>query len=117
MSDSRFVPSRRQAIKTALLTVITVSLSGLMRRGQAQETSPAEGQKLSPNDPMAKSLHYVEDASKAKRPPREGTPGEQQFCHNCKFLQAGEGEWRPCSIFGGKLVSVNGWCSSWLKAG
>jgi hypothetical protein len=112
-----FVPSRRQAIKAAVLTVITVSLSGFLRRGQAQEPSPAGAPKLSPDDPMAKSLRYVEDATKATRPPREGTPGEQQFCHNCKFLQAGQGEWRPCSIFGGKLVNVNGWCSSWLKAG
>ncbi|MBP1152418.1 MULTISPECIES: high-potential iron-sulfur protein [unclassified Methylocaldum] len=117
MSDSRFHPGRRQALKTVVATVMTVSLSGFLRRGQAQEPSPAGAPKLSPDDPMAKSLRYVEDATKATRPPREGVPGEQQFCHNCKFLQAGEGEWRPCSIFGGKLVNVNGWCSSWLKAG
>lgn len=117
MSDSTFVPNRRQALKAAVLTAMAVSLSGFVRRGQAQETSPAGGQKLSPDDPMAKSLHYVEDASEAQRPTREGVPGAEQFCHNCKFLQAGEGEWRPCSIFGGKLVNVNGWCSSWLKTG
>jgi hypothetical protein len=113
MSGSTFRQSRRYMLKAAAATAVAVSLNGFIRRGEAQEGAP----KLSPDDPIAKSLHYVEDASKAQRPPREGVPGEQQFCHNCKFLQAGEGEWRPCTIFGGKLVNVNGWCSSWLKAG
>ncbi|MGX2040431.1 high-potential iron-sulfur protein [Methylocaldum sp. MU1018] len=117
MSDSTFLPGRRQTLKAAVVAVTAVSLNGWIRQGQAQETSPAGAPKLSPDDPMAKSLHYVEDASKAARSPREGVPGDQQFCHNCKFLRAGEGDWRPCSVFGGKLVSVNGWCSSWLKAG
>ncbi|HYE35525.1 high-potential iron-sulfur protein [Methylocaldum sp.] len=117
MSDLSFQPGRRQALKAAAATVMTISLHGFMRQGQAQEPSPPGAPKLSPDDPMAKSLHYVEDASKANRPAKGDVPGEQQFCHNCKFLQAGQGEWRPCSIFGGKLVNVNGWCSSWLKVG
>jgi hypothetical protein len=117
MSDSAFRADRRQALKAAAATAIVVSLGGFMRQGQAQEAAPGGAPKLSPDDPMAKSLHYVEDATKANRPTKAGTPGEQQFCHNCKFLQAGGGEWRPCSIFGGKLVHVNGWCGSWLKAG
>jgi hypothetical protein len=110
MSDLSFQPGRRQALKAAAATIVTISLPGFARQGQAQGAP-----KLSPDDPMAKSLRYVEDASKATRPPKGDVPGEQQLCSNCQFLQAGEGEWRPCSIFGGKLVNVNGWCSAWAK--
>lgn len=115
MSDPSFQPGRRQALKAAVATVVTISLSGVMRQGQAQGMSAQGAPKLLPDEPMARSLHYVEDASKASRPPKGDVPGEQQFCHNCQFLQAGQGEWRPCSIFGGKLVNVNGWCSAWAK--
>lgn len=116
MSDALFQKSRRQALKALVAAAIAIPLSGLTRHVRAQGSEAQSTPKLSPDDPAAKALNYVHDASKVNRSPKASTPGEQQFCHNCQFLQAGQGEWRPCSIFGGKLVNANGWCSAWAKA-
>ncbi len=68
---------------------------------------------LSESDPAAKALKYHDDATAAPRTERAGTPPGEQFCHNCRFIQAESGEWRPCQIFPGKAVHETGWCASW----
>lgn len=68
--------------------------------------------KLEESDPMAQSLKYTHDASTVD-PASRPNPAEEQTCANCALLQGEEGEWRPCQIFPGKLVNVNGWCSVW----
>lgn len=69
--------------------------------------------KLSPDDPQAKSLRYVEDAGTVDAGSRPN-PAEVQNCANCALIQGEDGEaWRPCQIFPGKLVAANGWCSVW----
>lgn len=69
--------------------------------------------KLEESDPMAQSLKYTHDASTVD-PASRPNPAEDQTCANCALLQGEEGsEWRPCQIFPGKLVNVNGWCSVW----
>lgn len=37
-----------------------------------------------------------------------------QFCENGNLIQSKQGDWRPCSIFPGKLVNENGWCKAWV---
>ena len=71
----------------------------------------AEVPKLSLDDPQAKSLSYVEDATTidSARLPRYQAG---QDCSNCALFQDKDGaEWAGCSIFPGKLVSAAGWCS------
>ncbi len=69
--------------------------------------------KLTEDDPQAQGLRYVHDASTVD-PASRPNPAEKQMCSNCALLQGAEGEeWRPCSIFPGKLVNANGWCSVW----
>lgn len=68
---------------------------------------------LSEDDPAARALNYHEDASKAPRSPKGGTAAKEQFCHNCQFIKASSGKWRPCQIFPDKAVNENGWCMSW----
>jgi len=73
----------------------------------------AEPQRLDVNDPAAKALGYVEDASQAdaKKYPQlvKGST-----CENCLLLEGTAGSrFRPCTAFNGKLVSVAGWCASW----
>ena len=61
-------------------------------------------------DPMAVALLYKHDgAASARQDPK-------QNCANCARIQANTGEWRPCELFKGRLVSATGWCFSW-KAG
>ena len=69
------------------------------------------------DDPTAKALYYVNDASKIDA----SQPGytnykEGEDCANCVQLQGEPGQdWRPCNLFPGKLVSATGWCSVWTK--
>lgn len=77
-------------------------------QAQAQEL-----ERLSEDEAVAQSLKYTHDASTVD-PASMPNPAENQTCANCALLQGEEGsEWRPCQIFPGKLVNVNGWCSVW----
>lgn len=86
----------------------------------ATSPSPASGgmPKLSEDDPQAKSLAYVHDASDidgAAQPRFKAG----QACSNCALYQAKDGEeWGACSIFPGRLVKGTGWCTVYApKAG
>lgn len=77
-------------------------------------TPEAESQapmRLSLDDPQAKSLAYVHDATtvdSAAQPRYEAG----QECSNCALYQGGAGdEWANCSIFPGRQVKATGWCS------
>ena len=78
---------------------------------KAAAPSGTEMPRLAVDDPQAKSLSYVEDATSvdSARQPRY-QPG--QACANCALFQDSDGaEWAGCSIFPGKLVAAAGWCS------
>ena len=66
---------------------------------------------LSEDDPQARALAYVNDASTV-----DGTAYPQyqagQVCANCALFQGAEGDTMgTCSIFPGRLVNAEGWCS------
>jgi len=109
MSD-RKIP-RRDVLKGALIGVAAVPVTALLGRAEA-----AAAGKVDPNEPQAKSLVYVEDASKvdAKANPNF-KPG--QMCSNCLQVPAGKekGDWIPCNIFAGRSVSAKGWCKVYVK--
>ncbi len=69
--------------------------------------------KLSEDDPMAKNMKYVHDASQVD-PASRPNPAADQNCANCALIQGNDGDaWRPCNIFPGKVVAANGWCQVW----
>lgn len=111
MKDKDIDISRRRATGIILATSAALPLVAL--------TSPrtalaADMPHLTSADPTAKALHYTDNASSANRPAKLGVPGNKQHCGICTFLEGSAGpEWRPCRIFPGKLVNVNGWCMSW----
>jgi hypothetical protein len=73
----------------------------------------AEPARLAVDDPAAMALDYVENAAQVdgKKYPNYA-PGSN--CENCLLLQGTAGNnYRPCSLFPGKLVSVSGWCKGW----
>ncbi|MGB7905262.1 MAG: high-potential iron-sulfur protein [Steroidobacteraceae bacterium] len=109
MSEQKF--PRRSLLKGALLGVAAVPVSALLSR-----TATAAGGKVDPNEPQAKSLGYIEDATKvdAKANPNHKAG---QICGNC--LQAptakpGMAE-VPCNIFAGRPVAAKGWCKVYVK--
>lgn len=81
--------------------------------GQAAPKAEPSGDalaKLSEDDPQAKSLSYVHDATTLEGSQTRYRSG--QACVNCALYTAGEGaEWGGCSIFPGKQVKATGWCS------
>jgi High potential iron-sulfur protein len=99
--------SRRALVKTlALGAASAASFAVRPSRG-------AEPAKLDVNDPAAVAVGYVENASKvdAKKYPKYVAGSN---CDNCLLLGGKPGNnYRPCSLFQGKLVSVSGWCSGW----
>jgi High potential iron-sulfur protein len=79
----------------------------------ARASRGADPTKLDVHDPAAIALGYVENASQVdgKKFPKY-VPGSN--CDNCLQLQGKPGNnYRPCSLFPEKLVSVSGWCSGW----
>jgi hypothetical protein len=98
--------SRRGILRSAFVSAVT--LSGVAARTNATDN------RLSKDDPKAKKLGYVEDASQVD-PKRFLTYKTGQACANCTLVQQRYGFWRPCQLFPGKLTNAKGWCSGWTN--
>jgi hypothetical protein len=103
--------SRRDLVKGALLAGSLVPALGLLgNEAQAAALTP-----LDPNDPMAKALSFVADATKvnAKTSP---TYKAGQHCATCAQYQGKPAEASAgCTIFAGHSVPAGGWCSVWAQ--
>jgi hypothetical protein len=108
--SERKIP-RRDVLKGALIGVAAVPATALLGRTAAAATG-----RVDPNEPQAKSLGYIVDATKvdAKANPNF-KPG--QHCAVCLQVPAGKekGDWIPCNIFAGREVAANGWCKVFVK--
>ncbi len=97
--------SRRRFIKTAgaATTAVTVGFG-------TTTISAEELPRVNEGDSMAKALNYVHDARTVDAAKRFS----DRYCNNCA-LYAGnaDDEWAKCSIFPGKVVAGQGWCSAW----
>ncbi len=63
----------------------------------------AETPKVSPAEPQASALGYVEQS-----------PDANANCANCAQAKGDlSGEWVGCNIFPGKEVKAAGWCKVW----
>lgn len=102
--------SRRHFLKLAAGTAAVAAVAGtgaFSRLARADEL-PA----LTESDPMAKALHYTEDASKTDN--SKYKKGDD--CSNCQFYKGKDGAARgPCQLFPGKSVNAKGWCVSHQK--
>jgi hypothetical protein len=110
MNEKIINKSRRDAVRLLLGGIAACPLLNLVNTMVARAGDLPH---LGEDDPMAKALHYVNDAAKGNRTDKGGTPAGDQYCHNCRFVQADAGDWRPCQLFPGKAVNANGWCTSW----
>jgi hypothetical protein len=99
----------RRRFLTGVSGVVVAAVAGIDGTAEAQ---PA---KLDEKDPQAVALGYKHDTSKvdtAKFPKHQMS----EKCSNCQLFQGKAGDaWGPCPIFGGKQVSANGWCNSYVK--
>lgn len=63
----------------------------------------AEDDRLSPEDPQAKALKYVEESTT-----------EGQYCKNCVHAKGDlSSDWLGCNLFPNKKVRAEGWCNVW----
>lgn len=110
MKDKSSVDNKRRLFLGSMAALASVPLMNTIFMARAEAASLPH---LKENDPTAKSLHYHINAKDAPRTDKPNTPAKDQFCHNCMFVKANSGTWRPCQIFPGKAVNENGWCASW----
>lgn len=102
----QWVPTMtRRRFFASTAAAATVATTGFSSAHAAQDLG-----RLAEDDPTAKALNYVHDAKSADA----GKRLSDQFCNNCALF-AGEvdDEWAGCSIFPGKAVAGQGWCSVW----
>ncbi len=95
--------TRRQFIGGSAAGLVAVPLANALFAGTAQAQDM-----IDESDPVAQALGYVHDATKAAK-----RSDASQLCKNCQ-LMTGTEEWGPCTLFQGKLVNANGWCSAWV---
>ena len=98
--------SRRNFLFKIALSASTPTL--LCSRAFGQETPPPV--KLEESDPVAAALGYKEDTAKvdAQKYPMHKP---EQKCSTCALYTGKPGEPSgPCSAFGNKIVTADGWC-------
>jgi High potential iron-sulfur protein len=96
--------SRRRLLKAVTLSVAVAPVAWLPVATAVAAASPV----VTEDDPTAKALKYVSDASKAPG----AKPGSQ--CANCSNYQGAAGSAQGgCLLFPGREVQASGWCSSW----
>lgn len=102
--------NKRRRILQSLPGLAILSTSGTWRAALAAPLT-----KLDPRDPQAVSLGYTDDTRTvdAKKYPKHTTA---QICAKCQFYQTAQevNKIAPCSIFGGKGVAAQGWCSAFI---
>ncbi|WP_284333261.1 high-potential iron-sulfur protein [Dyella flagellata] len=61
------------------------------------------------NDPTAKAMNYVEDASTTSNTLHK----VGSACANCQLYMGAASGYGPCQLYPGKAVSSKGWCTSY----
>jgi len=96
--------SRRRLLKRITLGAALMPMAAIPVRFAMAADLPL----VTVDDPTAKALNYVSDASKAPA----AKPGSK--CANCSLYQGAAGSAQGgCLLFPGKAVQASGWCSSW----
>jgi hypothetical protein len=98
--------TRRQFVKGVGAT--SAALTSVLGAGAA---NAADLPRVDENGQIAKTLNYVHDARTVDAAKR----ASDRYCNNCALYAGGPGdEWAACSIFPGKVVAGQGWCTAWI---
>lgn len=101
--------TRRQFLKQGAALALTPLVPAVSLTTHAAVKVPLD-------DPTAKALRYVEDATKANRADKMGVAAADQVCQNCRFYVTTDANaaWAPCQLFQNRLVAGPGWCAGWV---
>ena len=103
----------RRTSRRALLRGLALGAAGAAIGARGARAAEAAQTKVDVHDPQAVALGYVENASQVD-PKKYPQYVAGSNCDNCLQLQGKPGNnYRPCTLFSGKLVAVAGWCSGW----
>jgi len=103
--------SRRAMVKSGLIAGTLVPVLGVLGKTAAAQTPTP----LDPNDPTAKSLSFVTDASKVDTAANP-TYKAGQKCGTCaQFTGKAGAATGGCNIFVGHTVPMTGWCKVWAQ--
>jgi hypothetical protein len=105
--------SRRSIVKSGFIAGALLPTFSLISGNAAAAALPP----LDPNDPTAKALGFVNDATKidSKTHP---TFKAGQKCSTCAQFQGQASDaTAACTIFAGKSVPGGGWCQVWAQKG
>ena len=103
--------SRRAIVKGGFIAGALLPTVGLMSHKAAAAALPP----LDPNDPTAKALGFVNDATKVDSK-TQATFKPGQKCATCAQYQGKTGDaTAACTIFAGKSVPQGGWCQVWAQ--
>src|ERR1700728_2883787 len=106
MNDLRN-PGRRELLRRAALGL---SLAPLALAAAPAALAAAAGSLplISEQDPAAKAVHYVEDASRAE------AAASGAHSSTCPIYSAPAGATQgPCTLSRGRLAKAAAWCTSW----
>jgi len=104
MSNEKNIESRRRFLKAVAGSTVAAAVMGsLPRFARAADLPP-----VTVDDPTAKALGYVDDASKTT----DAKHKAGDACSNCQFYAGAATGRGPCQLFPGKSVSAKGWCVS-----
>jgi hypothetical protein len=106
--------SRRSIVKSGLIAGALLPTAGFMSHHAA---AAAALPPLDPNDPTAKALGFVNDATKVdSKTHATFKPGQK--CGTCSQYQGKASDaTAACTIFAGKSVPEGGWCQVWAQKG
>jgi hypothetical protein len=105
--------SRRSIVKSGLIAGALLPTVGLLSTNASAASLPP----LDPNDPTAKALGFVTDASKVDTKTYP-TFKPSEKCGTCAQFQGKAGDaTAACTIFAGKSVPQGGWCQVWAQKG
>ena len=103
--------SRRAIVKRGLLAGALVPAFGMLAATAEADALPP----LDPNDPNAKALGYVTDATKVNAA-NNPTYKANQKCATCAQFQGKAGDATGgCNIFAGHSVPQGVWCKVWAQ--
>jgi High potential iron-sulfur protein len=103
--------SRRELMKSGLLAGALAPVIALV----GNDVRAAELTPLDPNDPLAKSLSFMTDASKVSASANPTFKAGQR-CATCAQYQGKPGDaTAACTIFAGHTVPAGGWCKVWAQ--
>lgn len=116
-SDMPSAAEARSAAEASAPAEPAASDASTPQEAPAAAPPAADLVRLEESDGTAQALGYRHDASQVDSS-RYGRYQAGQKCSKCSLYQADSGEagWGACSIFPGKLVNAEGWCSAYVPA-